>query len=173
MLYLNLGSGVHPAPGWVNVDWVVEHPVEASVDVAANVLDLPFVDECADRVYICHTLEHLAYGDDAPQMLREAWRVLRWNGELAVVGPAMDLAVEQNQPQHLLDAIQAGGGDLNLPGSAHQWTATSRNTWVLVQSVFPNAMLVPVRDIHRMTGWANNDIAGWQVAVLASKVDPL
>src|ERR1017187_4875679 len=99
---LNIGSGVHPAPGWVNIDRNLLD--DWQVDVIADALDLPFGDDVADRAYFGHVLEHLSYNGDALVALREAYRVLKPGGELGVVGPAMDLALLTGQPQWLLDA---------------------------------------------------------------------
>lgn len=168
---INIGSGVHPAPGWVNVDRnIIE---DFQVDVVASALDLPFADGCADRAYFGHVLEHLSYEENAPKALREAWRVLRSGGELGVVGPAMDLAIETEQPQFILDAIEAGT-PMEVPdgepiGFNHQWTATVTNTWELVQSVFPNARVAVVTEVDRDSGWPNEETSLWQVAILASK----
>lgn len=150
-------------PGWTNCDI---DPVY-SVDVVCSATSLPFGDEIADRVYFGHTLEHLDYGTDAVLALREAYRVLRIGGELGVVGPAMDLAVETEQPQWLFDAIAEDGPDSG-PGG-HKWTATAENTLALVQSVFNGALVVPVAVVMREFGWPNEVDATWQVAIMASK----
>lgn len=178
MLYLNVGSGVHPAPDpWTNID--MNHPEDWHVDVIASALDLPYADEVADRVNFGHTLEHLSYADDAPQALREAWRVLRWNGQLGVVGPAMDLAIETSAPAGIIEAIkQSVFADEDVTynsdtpeGLGHLWTADSHNTLALVRSVFPNAMRVPCANLAREVGWPSTDSANWQVAIFATKVD--
>lgn len=174
-LYLNIGSGVHPAPEpWLNVD--ANSPDDWNVDVVASALDLPFEDGCADRVYFGHILEHLSYEVDAPQALREAWRVLRVGGELGVVGPAMDLALKTGQPQGIIDAIKITPVDpdyqydSNTPaGLGHLWEANVDNTYALVKSVFPNALLVSVELISRQTQWPNTEVSPWQVAIVASK----
>src|ERR1035437_280043 len=164
---LNLGSGVHPAPGWVNIDR--NRLDDWQVDVVASVLELPFADNVADRAYFGHVLEHLSYDGDALVAIREAYRVLKPGGELGVVGPAFDLAIETKQPDWLLDAIRANPDPNDTSGLGHQWTATVLNTWNLVLTVFHNAVVVPVTDICRDTGWPNTADASWQVAILASK----
>ena len=174
MLCLNVGSGVHPFTGWVNID--LNSPDDWHVDVVASALDLPFEDGCADRVFFGHTLEHLSYDEDAPQALREAWRVLRVGGELGVVGPAMDLAIKTEQPQHILDAIKITPVDPDYhydsgtpPGLGHLWEANVSNTHELVAFVFPNALVIPVDQVHEENGWPNCELSGWQVAIVASK----
>jgi SAM-dependent methyltransferase len=167
IMNLNLGSGVHPAPDWVNVDMNVLD--DWQVDVVASVLYLPFTDEVADRAYFGHVLEHLSYLEDAPGALAEAWRVLKPGGELGVVGPAMDLAIETGQPDWLLEAIRMNPDLNDTSGLGHKWEANVENTLHLVQFVFPNARVVPVADISRDSGWPNTATASWQVAIIASK----
>ena len=166
---LNVGSGPHPAPGWVNMDI---YPGWEGVDVVGSALAVPFNDETFDRVYMGHVLEHLTYTEGAPAALNEAWRVLRVGGELSVVGPAMDLAIATEQPQNILDAIEAHPwtpDSEDSPGAHHEWTATEANTLELVQSVFPSAQLVDLDGIEREFGWPNTECSKWQVAILAVK----
>lgn len=179
---LNIGSGMFPPPNdWLNVDL---HPAEEhggwpyalddthphhrwQIDIVCDCRDMPIEDGTVTHIFYGHTLEHLSYDVEAPEALREAWRVLRTGGELGVVGPAMDLAMSQPQwseDEHLIHAI---GGDAH----DHLWEATSENTLALVQLVFPNARIVPVTDVCLNTGWpcTNAGVASWQVAILASK----
>ena len=164
-IFINVGSGVHPCPGWINLDSYTTH---APIEVQGSALALPFGECCADRVFFGHTLEHLSYDDTALVALREAYRVLKVGGELGVVGPAMDLALEQGEPQNIIDAIAVTPFDPEHPGWGHLWTADSVNTLELVQGVFANAHIVPVAEIIRRTGWPNTVASTWQVAILAS-----
>ena len=171
---LNVGSGVHPAPDWINID--LNAPDDWEVDVVASAMDLPFENGVADRVYFGHTLEHLSYNEDAVQALREAWRTLKVGGLVGVVGPAMDLAIETKQPEWLIDAIKITPVpddyvyDSDTPaGLGHLWEANVQNTLDLVRSVFPNALVVPVAQVCRDTGWPNTETSPWQVAVIGSK----
>lgn len=173
-LRLNVGSGVHPHEGWVNVDR--NAPPDWHVDVEASALDLPFDDECADRVYFGHIMEHLSYDTDAPRALREAWRVLRGGGLVGIVGPAMDLAIETDQPEGIIEAIKITPVDDDYKynsetpaGLGHLWEANVANTLELVRSVFPNALVVPVDQLCLNTGWPNHETSPWQVAIVASK----
>jgi ubiquinone/menaquinone biosynthesis C-methylase UbiE len=166
---LNIGSGVHPAPDWINFDAYREH---GEVQVQGSALALPFADGSAERVYLGHTLEHLSYDYDAISALKEARRVLNYRGTLGVVGPAMDYALEQGEPQHIIDAIEAhlvDGRPEGKPGWGHLWTATSENTLALVRKVFPHSLEVKVSSMTRSTGWPNTVVSTWQVAIIASK----
>lgn len=168
-MQLNIGSGVHPIPGWINLD--ANSLADWRVDVVASAVDLPFSDGIADRVYFGHVLEHLSYGVDAPRALSEALRVLRPGGQVGIVGPAMDLAMRTKQPSEIIDAIKASAvvdGDSG-GGLSHLWEAWVQNTYELVVSVFTNADVVPVEMVNLLTGWPNEEIATWQVALIGSK----
>lgn len=153
---------------YLGTDW--------EVNVVASATQVPFKGGAADRVYFGHVLEHLSYYDGAPCALREAWRVLKYGGQLGVVGPAMDLALLTEQPENIIEAIKASPApsnpayDPDTPaGFGHLWEANVDNTYALVQSVFPNAIVVPVTNIQRSSGWPNREVSLWQVAIVASK----
>jgi predicted SAM-dependent methyltransferase len=114
---LNLGSGEHPLPGFVNVDTLAEAP---GVDVVADVTQpLPFDDASAELVYAVHLLEHVAT-ERVPSVLADWRRVLRPGGELMVAVPDLDaiarILVERSgwfTPPHApwLGAIYGGQKD--------------------------------------------------------------
>lgn len=85
---LNLGSGMTPIPGFVNVDALEDAP---GVDVVADISGrLPFEDGTADLVYASHLLEHFPT-DRVPAMLAEWRRVLRPGGGLLVAVPDLEV----------------------------------------------------------------------------------
>lgn len=85
---INVGSGDHPLPGFVNVDAL---PDARGVDVVADISQrLPFDDGAADVLYASHILEHFAY-DDVPRLLADWRRVLRAGGVLLVAVPDLDV----------------------------------------------------------------------------------
>ena len=183
---LNIGSGLYPCPGWLNVDlqpaeahiaaggWPTDHPWQ--IDIVGDCRDLPFDDGEVDRIFFGHILEHLAYNTEAVEALNEAYRVLKDRGEIGVVGPAMDYAIEQGCGAQLLEDIGLDRGERwaesdKTPGFAHLWEATSENTLALVKGVFPNARIVDVPYVGTRHQWptTNAGAAEWQVGIYAYK----
>jgi predicted SAM-dependent methyltransferase len=87
-LKLNLGSGMTPIPGFLNVDALEDAP---GVDVVADISGrLPFEDGAADVVYASHLLEHFPT-DEIPGLLAEWRRVLRPGGVLLIAVPDLEV----------------------------------------------------------------------------------
>jgi predicted SAM-dependent methyltransferase len=101
-LKLNLASGHHPKPGWVNVDLLAP-----TADLRLDLREpLPFEDGSADVIYCEHFFEHLSYPNlddglaweletpahrsDALTFLRECLRVLAPGGTLDIVVPDVE-----------------------------------------------------------------------------------
>lgn len=159
---LNLASGQHPTalPGWINLDlpWGgVDRP-----HVYADGRRMPFPDGCFEAAYLGHFLEHLPW-ESLAGALADLHRVLRPRSPVMVVGPAIERAVSQQEPQFILEAI-IGEGDEG-PGG-HQWVATERLTL--------RAMcLAGLTDVSRVDvatvlppEWPNPTTAAWQCAGL-------
>jgi predicted SAM-dependent methyltransferase len=112
LLRLNLGSGSHPKPGWVNVD-LADDRADIQLDLREP---LPFPDASVEAVYAADAIDSLSYanlGDstswaldtpgapsDALALLRECRRVLRPGGRLDIVVPDAEC---------MLDAYAARG----------------------------------------------------------------
>lgn len=79
---LNIGCGVYPLPGWINLD---AHP-EARADLVAAVPPIPYPDASLDAIYLGHVLEHLDPAE-ARALLAECRRTLVSGGRLGVVVP--------------------------------------------------------------------------------------
>jgi ubiquinone/menaquinone biosynthesis C-methylase UbiE len=156
---LNVSSGEHYCPDWINFDLLPQ----ARLDLRADLFHLPFPDATFTKVYAGHTLEHLAW-DHIPQALTEIRRVMVAGAELMVVGPDIERALLTNQPQWLLNAIVIDGPHSG-PGG-HKWTATGLLTLLAVRTVFPQAAEVPVAAADK-PAWPNPTTIGWQCAVHA------
>lgn len=94
---LHIGSGKIRWPQWVNVDFD-----DARADVNANVMNLPFSANHADRVCGVHIFEHL-YRWDVEDALEEWRRVLKPGGKLILELPCMDKVIN-----HIFRAFSAG-----------------------------------------------------------------
>jgi predicted SAM-dependent methyltransferase len=80
---LQLGSGPHLLPGWLNTD--VEPWLEGHVYLdAAKPFPLP--DRAFDFIFTEHMIEHVTYQEGAA-MLGECYRVLKSGGTLRVATP--------------------------------------------------------------------------------------
>lgn len=155
---LNVGSGPHPCPGWVNVDPYAEH-----ADLRASIYALPLPSESVARVYLGHVLEHLPW-DELPRALLEVGRVLRPGGQVMVVGPCLERAVATGQPTWLLEQIIARPPDPADPGAAHLWTPTELLTVLALELGGFTATPVPVGTVTR-PAWPNTVTDPWQTAV--------
>lgn len=158
---LNLGCGEYRAEGWTNVDRR-DHDGPRP-DIVASILQLPFEDGSAERVYCGHVLEHLDYEQELPTALAEVRRVLADDGELMVVGPDIERA-RASYPEAIPD-IENGAG--RWPGDAHLWIPTEATTLdVLTEAGFtawPQAIeAVPA-------SWPVVSRIGWQFAIEAVK----
>src|SRR5580704_992300 len=83
MRALNLGCGDRFHPNWENLDFV---PVDRTVKAHDLRRGIPYPDGCFDVVYHSHVLEHFSKVE-APQFLRECFRVLAPSGIIRVVVP--------------------------------------------------------------------------------------
>jgi predicted SAM-dependent methyltransferase len=99
---LNLGSGYHPKPGWINVDLLAPQ-ADLRLDLREP---LPFADNSVAAIYSEHFFEHLNYAQLADSMawhleaaqepsealtfLRECKRVLQPGGMLDIVVPDVE-----------------------------------------------------------------------------------
>lgn len=164
---LNLGSGPHYAEGWVNVD-LYDPPDECQPpDVKASVfeLDETFPEDSFQAAYVGHFLEHLEWSK-IPDALEQIRRVVVPGGLVMFVGPCILRAALTNQPDWLLRAILAHPGE-EATGHGHAWTSTADLMLEAVQTVFPDAFLVPIVSVAKPT-WPNPTTASWQAAVQAT-----
>jgi predicted SAM-dependent methyltransferase len=81
---VQLGSGRHPKPGWINIDLYAIEGTDLALDLRE---DLPFPDNSIALIYTEHLFEHLDYPRDARHLLREALRVLKPGGTFSIVIP--------------------------------------------------------------------------------------
>ena len=124
---VNIGSGLRVAAGWINVDSFLSAFCSRWPDVFLEGLyrltsarrvysqkqyvetlrnhtfvhhqlkyGLPFLDETVDYVYSSHLLEHL-FRDDAEELLKDVYRVLKRGGRVRICVPDLEHAFELYQ----------------------------------------------------------------------------
>lgn len=82
-LHLNLGSGLRPKKGYVNID----NRKEVNPDLVCDVIEgLPFDDNSVDSVRAHDFLEHIPIGKTI-QVITEIWRVLKPGGLFVSLTP--------------------------------------------------------------------------------------
>lgn len=80
---LQIGSGEHNRPGWLNSDL----PGTPGIDIGMDITErLPFLDESFHAIYGSEVVEHIPKETVAP-FLKEAFRVLRKDGVLRLTTP--------------------------------------------------------------------------------------
>lgn len=90
---LNLGSGHHNYPDFINIDMYPE--VSTGVDIQGDIMDLSmFADESVEEIVCYHVVEHLGHRKVAP-FFRECFRVLKKDGEFIFETPDLGEAIEQ------------------------------------------------------------------------------
>lgn len=161
---LNIGCGEYYAQGWTNVDRT-KIPEGPQPDVIAFAHDLPFRKSAATHIYAGHVLEHIELAD-VPATLDEFKRVLRKAGQLMVVGPDLDRAL-QSFPDAVED-IRHGGS--RWEGDTHYWESTEAKTVQLLQDGGWNTEIIPIEDVDWEL-WPLTSKIGWQFAILATKAN--
>lgn len=116
---VNLGSGLHVAPGWINLDGSLKtafarwprpllsgiYPFMSDASYQRNEFidrlrgntfvfhdlkyGLPFPSGSIDFIFSSHVIHHL-YRDQAQCLLREAWRVLKRGGTIRIAIPDLE-----------------------------------------------------------------------------------
>jgi predicted SAM-dependent methyltransferase len=87
-LWLNIGSGAHPMPGFVNVDVNLAQKPDMWLDIRQG---LPFADDSVDRIYTRHVLEHF-YAEELTHVLAECRRVLKPGAGMRILVPSFEVA---------------------------------------------------------------------------------
>lgn len=164
---LNLGSGTHPTtedmPDWVDCD-LIWAGVKRPHGVHGDAFWLPFCTDAFDAVYLGHVLEHI-WRDDLPRFGAELRRVLTQDAEVVVVGPDMDRACAQGQPDWLLQAIV--GAPQEGPGG-HKWPPTEASTVVACELMGLKNVRPWRLELTMRPHWPNVSDAVWQTCLKAS-----
>jgi SAM-dependent methyltransferase len=132
---LNVGAGEpwsHAPKPWINIDC----RLSTTPDVVADIMDLPFADGTASRVYLGHVLEHLAL-DRMADALAELMRVLKPGGKILAVGPDVDKAARLHRLGQITDerlASDRAHDDGTGNPCLHQWDCTGPAVVKLLQA---------------------------------------
>lgn len=130
MIRLNLGSGKHPWPNAINVDY------DERADIVGPIDSLPFEDESVNEIYAIHLFEHLNRTElDKP--LNEWKRVLKKGGKLILEMPCLTRIAEmvlegESDPKKTLFGIF---GDVRekSPYMRHQWCYTEKEIKLILE----------------------------------------
>jgi SAM-dependent methyltransferase len=80
---LELGGGLYPKPGYLNLD-----PVHGEGDFRRRAQDgIPLPDGSVETARCSHLLEHIPAGAERIAVMNEVWRVLQAGGEFEIIVP--------------------------------------------------------------------------------------
>jgi predicted SAM-dependent methyltransferase len=96
-LNLHLGSGDKYRPGFINIEGNITRKKDMWLDLRNP---LPFATNSVDFILCVHTLEHL-YPDEAINLLKEVYRVLKPNKSARFAVPSFDYALSVTRGEHL------------------------------------------------------------------------
>lgn len=162
---LNLGCGQYRAPiGWINIDHPsAEGDPDINPDIYCNIIDLPFKDAAASRIYMGHVIEHLSQAD-MYAAFGEIDRVLAPDGILMIVSPDMDrINAMEEVPEWLQEAMRTDNN--GRKGEHHLWKPTERNVLNFLEHEAWDAHAVDLQNVQN--GWPLVAYTEWQFAIVA------
>ncbi|WP_345993138.1 methyltransferase domain-containing protein [Sulfurimonas sp. HSL-1716] len=112
MKLLNLGCGSRYHKEWINLDFKSNNEHVQAFDLHEK---LPFEDDSMDVIYSSHVLEHFSKCE-APNFLKECYRVLKPQGIFRVVVPDL----EQLMRSYIEFLDKAKKGDIDA-GQKYEW----------------------------------------------------
>lgn len=114
-IWLNLGSGARPHPGFINIEGGPFRKQDRWLDLRNK---LPFRDGSVDAIYASHVLEHF-FSRELRKLLDECRRVLRPGGGVRILVPSLTqglVAYERGDAQwlgHWPEDFKSIGGRLS------------------------------------------------------------
>jgi len=137
MVKLNLGCGNDYLPGYINVDFYAEYPVDAKFDIR----HIPHEDNSVDEIMASHVIEHFDYHESV-LVLSEWRRVLRPGGKLTIETPDFTESCREFLISDEAAQVALMGHFLSepwIPGQTHK-------------------MLFTERQMRQHLGWAGFDV---------------
>lgn len=148
MIRLNLGSGRHPWPNAINIDYDERADIVGPIDKLES-----FADGVVDEIYAIHVFEHLPRLEIGPA-LKEWHRVLKAGGKLIIEVPCLDKIA-----QMIVDGVDDVKltlfgifGDIREPSPymRHQWCYSARElSQILMEVGFKVDVSEPVYHVKR------------------------
>lgn len=97
ILKIELGGGENPrGEGFLNVDAI---PLQ-TVDIIADIRDLPFENESVDEVFSSAVLKHFNY-NEVKEILKECFRVLKIGGKIEIIVPDLEEIIKKYQSKNI------------------------------------------------------------------------
>ncbi|MDX1632989.1 MAG: hypothetical protein R3234_14050 [Thermoanaerobaculia bacterium] len=150
-VFVNVGSGRSPLPGWVNVDL----QLLPSVDVVADVTSGLCVRSAA-AIFAEHFLEHLAL-DEALEFLQEAHRVLESEGWIRLSTPNLEWVLETHYDPGS-PTPEGDPGTLDLNRAFYGW----EHRFLWDRSLLRRALLACGFVDLRWPGYGESDLSFFQ-----------
>lgn len=128
---LNVCSGRHVLPGWVNVDVAVSTHKKSKgpPEILADARKIPLPDECADEIMCIHGFEHF-YPWECVELITEWRRLLKKGGRLVLEMPDLIKCCENMISGYTVPGKHPdqfgmwglyGDGTMNDPFMMHKW----------------------------------------------------
>lgn len=92
---LQIGSGPHLLPGWLNTDYEPVSDESVFMDATRT---FPLPDQAFTHVFSEHMIEHISY-EQGLFMLRESFRVLKPGGKIRLATPNLKNIIDLSGPE--------------------------------------------------------------------------
>lgn len=147
-VWLNLGCGRRYMDGWINVDAIDKE----KVDVIADIRELDFDNDYADRILANHVIEHF-FRWEVLDILKEWKRILKKGGELILECPDLSKILRNfNTSVDPYAHMYGLYGDIihKDPLMAHKWAYTGWELSALVEKAGFKDVKIEDPQYHRM-----------------------
>jgi hypothetical protein len=176
MAKLNVGCGMFPQKGWLNIDANPVTAPEADLYVDLNqplstqVLSIGWASNLPltglfDSVFCGHVLEHIRHEDVVP-FLYDLRKIMAPGARIGVVGPDIFRARQGGYSDDVVHACYGDPARWDGTGEPHVWTCSEKGVVeVLEQAGFIEVEGIDIRDLD--DEWPTVSRAWWQCAATA------